>query len=196
LTDYAIAAAVIFAINLLPAFGPPTWSILIVLTLNFDLSMAIIVPLGAVAAASGRFTLACGARAVRDRVSVNRRTNLDAARSLLTGNRRRTLGGLGLFAISPLPSAQLFVAAGLLAVPLVGLTLAFFCGRLISYSLYVGAASAAERSLGGVVGESLTSPVGVALQILMLGMLVALWRVDWTRFQRDVQAAPPFSLRR
>ena len=184
MTEYLIAAAVIFAVNLLPAFGPPTWSILVLLTLNFDLAMAILVPLGAVAAATGRFTLACGARRLRGRASEQRLTNLDAARELLTGNRRRAVTGLGLFAISPLPSAQLFVAAGLLAVPLLGLTIAFFVGRLVSYTLYVGAASAAEETLGSVVSETLTSPVGVALQILMLGMLVALWRVDWTRFQR------------
>jgi hypothetical protein len=65
--------------------------------------------------------------------------------------------------VSPVPSAQLFVAAGLLTVPLLPLTVAFFCGRLVSRSLYVGAASAASESLGTIVRDSLTSPIGIAL---------------------------------
>jgi hypothetical protein len=37
------------------------------------------------------------------------------------------------------------VAAGVLSVPLLPLTVAFFAGRVVSYSLYVGAASALSR---------------------------------------------------
>lgn len=74
--------------------------------------------------------------------------HLEAAREAIAGGRRRAVAGLGLFALSPLPSAQLFVAAGLIAAPLLPLTLAFFAGRLVSYSLYVAAASAAKHSLG------------------------------------------------
>jgi nucleotide-binding universal stress UspA family protein len=58
---------------------------------------------------------------------------------------------------------------------------AFFCGRLVSYSLYVGAASAASESLGTIVRDSLTSPIGIALQLLMLAALTLLLRVDWSR---------------
>jgi hypothetical protein len=94
------------------------------------------------------------------------------------------LAGLGLFAVSPLPSAQLFVAAGLVDAPLPRLTAVFFAGRLVSYSLYVGAATAAAESLGSVVSDSLVSPVGIALQVLMLAALVALVRVDWAGLLR------------
>jgi len=90
-------------------------------------------------------------------------------------------GGLAPFALSPLPSAQLFVAAGLLGVRLLPLTAVFFAGRLVSYSIYVGGASLASDSLGDTLTGAFTSPLGVALQILMLAGLVALVRVDWLR---------------
>jgi hypothetical protein len=45
-----------------------------------------------------------------------------------------------------------------LGVRLLPLTLAFFSGRLVSYSLYVGAATAAQASLGDVLTDALTSP--------------------------------------
>jgi hypothetical protein len=129
---------------------------------------------GALAAASGRFLLANGARWLRPRFSVARLERLDCAEAALTANRGRSAAGLGLFALSPLPSGQLFVAAGLMTVPLAPLTAVFFAGRLVSYSLYVTAASVAERNLGSVAIDSLTSPLGLVLQLAMLAGLAVL----------------------
>jgi uncharacterized membrane protein YdjX (TVP38/TMEM64 family) len=179
--EYVIAAACIFGVNLLPAFGPPTWAVLVFFRLNSDLAVVPLVLLGAVAAAAGRFVLASASRRYRSHFTPARLESLQAAEDALTGSRGKTLAGLSLFALSPVPSAQLFVAAGLLTVPLMPLTLAFFAGRLVSYSLYVGAASAAKESLGAVLSDWFTSPLGVALQVLMLVAVVLLVRIDWTK---------------
>lgn len=192
--DYLLAIAVIFGVNLMPAFGPPTWSILVLFNLNFDLEPYLLVPLGALAAASGRFTLASGARRLRPRFPRRYLENLDAAEQALTASNTRAYAGLGLFALSPVPSAQLFVGAGLLTVRLLPLTLAFFSGRLVSYSIYVGASSVAKDNLGEIVGDSLTSPLGIALQLVMLAGLVLLVRLDWARILgrgRDRPTQPP-----
>jgi uncharacterized membrane protein YdjX (TVP38/TMEM64 family) len=175
-SDWLLALGTIFGVNLLPAFGPPTWAVLVFFRLNSELPAVL---LGAVAAASGRLVLATAARRFRSRFSAERRENLEAAEELLVGSRRKAVAGLGLFALSPVPSAQLFVAAGLLTVPLVPLTAAFFAGRLVSYSLYVGAATAAKDSLGSVLGDALGSPLGIVLQVAMLAGLVLLLRFDW-----------------
>lgn len=166
--QFALAIAVVFAVNLLPAFGPPTWAVLVFFSLDFDLPAVPLVLGGALAAASGRFLLAATARRLRPRLSAGRIDRLDRAQAVLSADRRRAAAGLGLFALSPVPSGQLFVAAGLMTVPLLPLTAAFFAGRLISYSIYVGAAQIAEKSLGGLVVDALTSPLGMALQIAML----------------------------
>jgi uncharacterized membrane protein YdjX (TVP38/TMEM64 family) len=193
LHEYLIAAGAIFAINLLPAFGPPTWSVLVLCQLTFGLDPLILVPLGAIAAASGRLLLALAARRFRGRLSARSLANLEGARELLAGNRRRALAGLGLFALSPLPSAQLFVAAGLVNVRLMPLTLAFFSGRLVAYSIYVGGATVASDTLEEVIHDSLGSPLGIAVQVLLLGALVALVRVDWVAVlrRRDRGAGGP-----
>jgi len=179
MSAYLLAAGFIFAVNLLPAFGPPTWAVLVFFELNSDLAAVPLVLVGALAAASGRLVLATVTRHYRSRLSQHRRESLDAAEQALVGSRGKAIAGLGLFALSPVPSAQLFVAAGLMQVALVPLTVAFFAGRLVSYSLYVGGASAAKDSLGDVVADSLTSPLGIALQVLMLAALVLLLRIDW-----------------
>jgi membrane protein YqaA with SNARE-associated domain len=190
-SDWLVVLGSIFGINLLPAFGPPTWAVLVFFRLNSELPAVPLVLLGALAAASGRLVLATVTRRFRGRFSAKRRENLEAAEELLVGSRTKAVAGLGLFALSPVPSAQLFVAAGLLTVPLLPLTAAFFAGRLVSYSLYVAAASAAKDSLADVLGDAIGSPLGIALQLGMLAGIVLLVRVDWAAMAaRRVRSSP------
>ena len=182
MTEYLLLFAIVLGVNLMPAFGPPTWSIIVLYGFNSDLPVPAIVLTGAAAAALGRFGLAHGTRLVRPWLSDRTRHNLEAAREALEKNKRRGLLALGLFALSPVPSAQLFEAAGLTGVRLLPFTLAFFAGRLVSYSIYAGSAKAVEHlTLGATFRDALTSPLGIALQVVMLAGLVALAKVDWTR---------------
>lgn len=171
----ALALAVVFLVNLLPAFGPPTWAVLVFFSLDFDLPAVPLVLGGALAAAGGRLLLAGGTRRLRPRLSAARLQRIATAQEALSANRRRAAAGLGLFALSPVPSGQLFVGAGLMTVPLLPLTAAFFAGRLVSYSIYVSVATVAEKNLGDLALDALTSPLGLVLQVLMLvalGLLV------------------------
>jgi uncharacterized membrane protein YdjX (TVP38/TMEM64 family) len=181
-TEYLIVVAVVLGVNLLPAFGPPTWALLVFFRLNTQVSPVPLVVLGAMAAAGGRLLLAAAFSHLRGHLSDTRRRNLQAAGKILQRDRKRSVAGLGLFALSPVPSAQLFEAAGLIGVSLVPLTAAFFAGRLVSYSAYMAGASAAKStSAGALVTSSFTSPWGIALQALLLAGIVGLARIDWLR---------------
>lgn len=184
MADIALTAAAVFALNLLPAFGPPTWALLVFLRLNLEIAAVPLVLTGALSAAAGRWVLALGSRRARGRLSAERRANLEAARDAIESRPSASLALAGLFLVSPLPSAQLFVAAGLTDVRLRPLVAAFCCGRLVTYSIYVTGATVAERQFGDVLTDSLTSPAGLALQIVMLALLVALVRIDWTSVLR------------
>ncbi|MCW2694660.1 MAG: hypothetical protein JWM67_3264, partial [Mycobacterium sp.] len=197
LVGYLVLLAVVFGVNLLPAFGPPTWAVLVFFRLDQHLAIVPLVALGAVAAAGGRLLLALASRRLRGHISARRTANLAAAGKVLTRDRKRSFVGLLLFALSPVPSAQLFEAAGLIAVTLLPLTLAFFAGRLVSYSLYVGGASAAAgTNVGHLITSSFTSPLGIAVQVLLVAALVGLTRVDWVGLhdrggRRRKDAGPP-----
>ena len=79
-----------------------------------------------------------------------------------------------LTAEAALEAAAFFAGAFFLA--------AFFAGRLVSYSIYAGSARVLEEyTLGDAFMETLTSPLGIALQLLMLGALVALAKVNWAK---------------
>jgi uncharacterized membrane protein YdjX (TVP38/TMEM64 family) len=173
-------ALIVFGVNLLPAFGPPTWSILVLFRLRSQLNPVALVAVGAVAAAFGRLILAEACRRLRGRLSKRRSDNLAAARKALGSSRRGSMAALALFAVSPIPSAQLFEAAGLMDVALLPLVAVFFAGRIVSYAVYVSGASAVKgTSFGNIASRSITSPVGIGLEILMLVALVALTHIDW-----------------
>lgn len=170
------------AINLMPAFGPPTWSVIVLFGLNSPLPVPAIIVTGALAAALGRWLLALAFRFLGNRVSERTRRNLTAAREALERNKRGGLVALGLFALSPLPSAQLFEAAGLARVRLGAFTLAFFAGRIVSYSIYAFTAKGIQASsLGDSFRSALTSPASIAIQVVMIAALVGLTRIDWAR---------------
>ncbi|HEU5004218.1 MAG TPA: hypothetical protein VFW71_15760 [Actinomycetota bacterium] len=189
---YLVMVAVVFGINLLPAFGPPTWSVLATYRLTSHLNGVALVVLGAGAAASGRLVLALATRRLRPRLGGKRLKNLQAASSYLTASRRRSVVGLVLFALSPIPSAQLFEAAGLLDVRLGPALGVFFAGRLVSYSLYVGGASALRgTALGDVTAGLLTGGWGIAAQVVLLLGVAALVQINlgkliqrWERSRR------------
>ncbi|MGI8702657.1 MAG: hypothetical protein ACR2JU_15910 [Nocardioidaceae bacterium] len=195
---YLLAVVVVFGVNLLPAFGPPTWAVLVFFRLNSHLDAVPLVLLGAVAAASGRLLLAVAFSHLRGHISARQTANLAAAGKVLTRDRKRSVAGLALFALSPVPSAQLFEAAGLIKVALLPLTAAFFAGRLVSYTVYVaGASAAADTSAGQLVTSSFTSVWGIAIQVLLLLALAGLTRVDWVslhdRHQHGAPTPPPGS---
>ena len=179
--SYLVLFAVVFAINLLPAFGPPTWAVLVFTRLHWHLDPVAIVLLGAVAAMSGRYLLARGARHFKDRLKGRLKENLEDARNLLQRKKSGAVAVVALFVVSPLPSAQLFVAAGLLGLPLEVLTVAFFLGRMVSYSLYVSAATLADKRLSNVLANSFGSLWSIALQVALLLAVCALPFVRWKR---------------
>lgn len=185
--QYLILFAIVFGVNLMPAFGPPTWAIIVLYGLNTSLPLPVIVLIGATAAALGRFVLAHGFRLLAGRVPSRTRDNLAAARKAFERHRRNGIIALALFALSPVPSAQLFEAAGLAGVGLLKFTAAFFLGRIVSYTIYGATAKGIqESSLGEVLARNLTSPLGLAVQVVMIAALIALTRINWTaRFESN-----------
>lgn len=183
LTEYLVLFAVVFAINLLPAFGPPTWTVIVLFGINSHLPLWGLVPVAALASSSGRYLLALAFRYFAGRLSDKTRANLAAARAAFERQKHGGLLAMVFFAVSPLPSAQQFGAVGLAGVRIVPFTLAFFVGRLVSYTFYAGSAQylVTHTSLGEAFRDTLTSPLSIAVQVALLAALVALAKVEWAR---------------
>lgn len=172
---YALVPVVVLAVNLIPAFGPPTWALLVYFRLRWSLDIIALVALGALAAGSGRLLLGLLSRRLGERLPAARRKHLEEVGRRASRGRTKGAMALGLFALSPLPSAQLFEAAGVLKLALVPLTAAFFLGRVISYSAYLLGANATQGTrIGDVLTQSFTSPWLVAAELALITVLVAL----------------------
>ena len=181
--NYLYLVLIVLGLNLMPAFAPPTWSVLVLFRLNSHLAPIPLVILGAISAGSGRYLLALGSGKFRSKISAKQLANIEAAGELITRGRKSAVAIFILFTLSPLPSAQLFEAAGLIGKRLITFTLAFFAGRLVSYSLYVaGASQLKDRNLGEIFTSSLTSPWAITLEVISLAGIYAMTQINWKRF--------------
>ncbi|CAN2223974.1 hypothetical protein MCEMRE196_01328 [Candidatus Nanopelagicaceae bacterium] len=178
---YLYAVVAITALNALPAFAPPTWMVLIFFLINYDANPIALVVLGVISATTGRALLAWYFRKFAHFVPTRFSRNMEYAGKYFENKPEKRYAILALFLISPVSSAQLFEAAGMMkTIGLKPLLTAFAIGRTISYSTYVtGAAALAATSFGEVLIAEIKSPWAITIQILMIAGLIALGLVDW-----------------
>jgi uncharacterized membrane protein YdjX (TVP38/TMEM64 family) len=164
----------------MPAFGPPTWAVLVFFRFRYpEIPAATLVVGGAIAASAGRLLLALAFRALGTKLPAKRRESLLVLGHVLGERRGGLLASFALFATAPIPSAQMFEAAGLARVRLWPLLAAFLLGRLVSYASYLTVASAAHDSLGHVFDKGLLSPQAIATQLMGIAVLLAIVFIDW-----------------
>lgn len=178
---YLIAALAIVLLNVIPAFAPPTWMALVFFLINYDTNPVALVILGIISATTGRAILAWYFRKFAHLVPTRFSKNMEYAGEYIEGRPDRRYAVLALFLFSPISSAQLFEAAGMMkTIALKPLLAAFALGRTFSYSTYVtGATVLAATNFGELLISQLQSPWAIAVQLLMIAALVALGLIDW-----------------
>jgi membrane protein YqaA with SNARE-associated domain len=174
---------IVLGINVLPAFGPPTWIVLTYFQITHGLNVFLLALVGTVAATLGRIILAQFAkRIIRNKfLSERTKTNINVIKTRLTEHRRMTIGISLLYSFTPLPSNQLFLAYGLTDLPLLYMAVPFFIGRFLSYLFWVSAVSittlkmlAGEYSSGTYLGTYY-----IIVQILTLVLVYLFTKINW-----------------
>lgn len=173
--------AIVLIANAVPAFAPPTWMILVFFVLNYHLNHIIIIFLGVLSATAGRGILAWYFRKFAEKIPTTFSKNMDYAGEYLKRDTTKKYFLFVLFIFSPISSAQLFEAAGLMkTIKLRPLLAAFALGRSFSYSAYVtGASVVAATSFGELIIHELKSPWAIGLQVALILGLVLLGNIDW-----------------
>jgi hypothetical protein len=175
---------VVFGLNIIPAFAPPTWMVFSYVGFrHLTTGIALLALVGAASATLGRMTLAKMARVVvRQRfMSQSTRDNIDVIRERLEPQRRLTFGVFLFYAFTPLPSNYLFIAYGLTTMKLKWIAAPFFLGRSVSYSFWGIMASAVAGRIAVGSGGSLSylSLYFILSQFLFLSLVYAFTRIDW-----------------
>ena len=190
MTSHLILFLVVFLLNVIPAFAPPTWMVFSFLGFQLPAQMGWQLALvGAIAAASGRSLLGKASRlVVRNHwLSETTRENINSLKPQLEKRQKLTFSLFLLYAFSPLPSNYLFLAYGLTTLPLVRLVVPFFVGRFVSYSFWTMGAAAVSRKLELEGTDTLAyfSIYFVLTQLALLALVYAFARLDWPRLLRE-----------
>ncbi len=179
----------VFGFNLAPAFAPPTWMVLAYIAAVHHPARLMLVVVGAVAATCGRTMLArCSTWLVRHRL-LSKRTieNLDVVSDQVRRHGRMTAGAVLFYAFSPLPSNLVFIAYGLLGLPLRTVALPFLLGRFVSYSFWIFTASEISQRVAvqSLKTRQFFSTYFVVGQVLTLVMVYLFTRIDWRALVAD-----------
>ncbi len=167
-------------LNAVPAFMPPTWAVLAYFHLYHGLPVIPLALIGALGATTGRAILALGSRAFGARVLPARwRDNVEVLCLTLQSRPVLALPSLALFALGPVPSNHLFVAAGLARAPLPPILLVFGAARFVSYVVWVSAADIADQSLQDLFGSHVAGWGAIVLQVAGFVLIIMAMRVDW-----------------
>jgi hypothetical protein len=185
--DIAIISAlffVVFVLNVMPAFAPPTWMTLSFVGLTLpSVNVMVLALVGAVAATLGRIALAKLARRIvrHGLLSEPVRLNIDTIKQGIEGRKALTSTAFMAFALSPLPSNYLFIAYGLTSLPILFLAVPFFVGRLLSYGFWVTTASTVgdRLNLDTFEASAYFGAYFVLSQLLLVPAIYAFTRVDW-----------------
>jgi len=175
---------IVLALNVIPAFAPPTWMVFSFLGFRFPEQAGWMLAIaGALAATLGRCTLAKMSRViVRGHwLSATSRENLDSLRDELQRRPHLTFGLLLSYAFTPLPSNSVFIAYGLTTMNIFRIAIPFFLGRFVSYMFWAKSGALVSRKFD-VDGSEAFGYLGVYFvltQLALIGAVYVFARIDW-----------------
>jgi hypothetical protein len=178
-----VAFAVVFAINLVPYFMPPTWAVVAFFLIAYHLPFWPLCIGCSLAATAGRCGLALTSeRWGRRLLTAQHRANVAALGQWL--NERsgwREAAAVMLYSLGPIPSNQLFIAAGLSGARLTPIAAGFLAGRLVSYPALAFTARGVTDQFGSLFTKGWQDPKAIALELLSIVGIVLFARIDWPR---------------
>lgn len=176
---YVLTFVAAVLLNLVPVFAPPTWTVLVALSLAFDLNPWAATIIGVAGATLGRFLLGLYAPSVA-RLMLSAQTNANMAYlgGRLSGKPRSTILFVFLYSLTPLSTSALFTAAAIARTRQILMLPPFFVAKLISYLILVCSAEKLASETGDVLGSTLSVKGGLSW-VIGLAVLLAVLAVDW-----------------
>lgn len=179
---YIFLSLAVFMINVIPAFMPPTWMVLSIFVVTYQLPVIDVVILGAIASSFGRYILAIYVAPISDRyLPRKQKRNIKYLRNFLRYERGFIPFIITfIYALGPLPSNTLFIVAGVAQLNLLEIVSGFFLGRLISYGIIVGIAKTF------VTVEQLISPLSLFVDFVGLIAAFIILFADWEKIVKNM----------
>ena len=180
---FLIAMVVVFLINLSPGFMPSTWLVLAFFYIQFGLPLVPLAICGALVSGLGRFCLAKGSSWFTDHFMPKKKDDLQSLGEYLERKHGLVAGFVFVYSLLPLPTTNLFLAAGMTRVNLAYVLGGFYAARLPADLFWIWTTNATFQSLEEVFARS-GNLIVIVLQagaLLSVGLLYFLPWGKWLK---------------
>jgi len=166
---------IIILVNLMPAFAPPTWTILVVFLVKYDLNIYATIACGVCGATIGRFILSHYIGWFSHQVfNEKQHKNLSYLGNKFGDTHTKNFYFTFIYSLTPLSTTVLFVAAGMAKIKATFVLLGFFCGRIVSYSVLAFSTKALAHNFSDITNgifswkSTISSLGGIAVIFLFI----------------------------
>lgn len=179
---YLFLGLLVFAVNVIPAFMPPTWIVLTLLYVKFNLWLPGVVLIDAICATLGRVVLYFIAKLWLKKVlTKSAQENYQALGEVLKQHKRLSIPLFMLYAFLPIPSNQAYIAAGLADFDIKVIATAFLFGRFISYTFWLSFSGSIAKSLEYRLSHHYSLNSSLLIEVASFMVLVIISFIPWKK---------------
>jgi len=168
-------------VDLLPFFGPPAWTVMVLIQMEFHLNIWAVLFSGVIGSTLGRYILSAYIPYLSSKIIKDK--TIDDIEFI-----GRKLGGKGwgiqlfvlLYTLMPLPSTPLFTAAGMAKIKPLHIFPAFFAGKFISDMIMVFSGAYVAKNTVDIT-RGFLSFESLLWTILGLAIIFIFLFIDWRR---------------
>lgn len=183
--QYIILGLIVLAINIVPAFMPSTWMILSFFYIHYHLEFLPTIFVGVIMATTGRIILAVLSKNyIGPMLPKKDQENMMNLGKIFELNKNYSFLSILGYTFLPIPSNQLFIAAGLANADFSLLALSFFIGRTISYSFWVNLSHNVNNNIEGTFTSYFSNVEMLAVEIFGFVILYAISKINWGKTLR------------
>ncbi len=172
---------IIFLINIIPAFAPPTWMVLSYFYITNPQNIFLLVFVGVTASTFGRYALAkLSGTIFKKFANEKKKKEIELLRKRLNKKPLAKFIFSFVFALGPLPSNALFIAAGSTKLNLKEIIAGFFVGRFLSYLFLIFTSQKIFTSFEQtLLGEA--TFITILIEILGIIAILTFFFIDWIK---------------
>jgi membrane protein YqaA with SNARE-associated domain len=191
---YILVFIAALAVDLIPFFGPPAWTVMVFLQVRYGLDIWLVLIVGVVGSAIGRYLYSLYIPYFSSRLLKEQKNeDMIYIGSRLNENNWKVQVFVLLYTVLPLPSTPLFTAAGISRINTLAIIPAFLVGKFIIDTIMMHAgnyivSNTTEIAAGLVSWQNIVGTIAGMLVVLLFLF------VDWRRLLQEKKLTLNFNI--
>ena len=168
-----------FAVDLIPVIGPPAWTVMLFFQSKFDLNIWLVLVVGVIGSALGRFGLSLYIPKVSNRlIKRHKNEDLEFLGKKLGQKHWKSWLFVFIYTLMPIPTTPLFTAAGVARMNPLAIVPPFFVGKFISDGMMILIGKETVSGFNDLV-QGTFSWKSIVMATVGILLLAALLFIDW-----------------